>query len=100
MPIDKPTRRLPLRDLIFNAEKRTRDLLDRFGTSWLSRISDLRDLSRPSRKRSAYPTMIALKHAIEHMTEVHAETAEMIENLMHELEEIRDHARRERMNRR
>jgi hypothetical protein len=100
MAIDRSGRRLPLRDLITDAEKRTRDLIEKIGTHWLSRVGDLRDLSRPVRKRSAYPTLVALHNAIEKLLETHAETAELLDYLTHELDEIRDHARREKMNRR
>ena len=101
MPMDKPTRRLPLRDLMTDAEKRTRDLAsDKIGTAWLSLVTDLRDLSRPVRKRSPYPSLVALHNAIEKVLTMHAETAESIDYLLHELDEIRDHASRERLNRR
>jgi hypothetical protein len=100
MPVDKPSRRLPLRDLMTDAEKRSRDLIEKIGTTWLTRVTDLRDLSRPIRKRSPYPTLIALQNAIEKMLEIHLEVGELLEYLTHELDDIRDHARRERMTRR
>ena len=100
MAIEKPGRRMPLRDLLTDAEKRTRDLLDKVGSAWLSGVTDLRDLSRPSRKRSPYPTLVALQNAVEQVVKVHGETAELIDYLLHELDEIHDHARRERVNRR
>jgi hypothetical protein len=100
MPIERANRRLPLRDLLTDAEKRTRDLFERVGTTWLSGVTDLRDLSRPIRKRSPYPSLVALQNALEKVLTAHGETAELIEYLLLELEEIRDHARRERVNRR
>jgi hypothetical protein len=100
MALDKTNRRLPLRDLMTDAEKRTRDLIEKIGTTWLSRVSDLRELSRPVRKRSPYPTLVALQNAIEKVLEIHAEVGELLEYLTHELDDIRDHARRERMARR
>jgi hypothetical protein len=100
MAIDKPTRRLPLRELLTDAEKRNRDLVEKIGTIWLSAVTDLRDLSRPIRKRSPYPSLIALQNAIEKVLQTHAETAELLEYLTHELDEVREHARRERLTRR
>jgi hypothetical protein len=100
MAVDKPNRRLTLRDLMTDAEKRARDLIEKIGTTWLTRVTDLRDLSRPIRKRSPYPTLVALQNAIEKVLEIHAEVAELLEYLTHELDDIRDHARRERMTRR
>ncbi len=84
-----------------DAEKRTRDLAtEKLGTTWLSCVADLRDLSRPLRKRSPYPSLLALQNAIEKVLDMHGETVELLESLLHELDEIHDHARRERMNRR
>jgi C4-dicarboxylate-specific signal transduction histidine kinase len=100
MLTDKPTRRLPLRDLLTDTEKRTRDLVEQMTSSWLARVSDLRDLSRPLRKRSHYPTFLALQNAIQKMVQNSEETDAMIAVLMHQLEEISEHARRERLNRR
>jgi hypothetical protein len=95
----KPMRRLPLRDLLTDAEKRTRDLVDHLHVTWLARASDLRDLSRPLRRRSHYPTGLALLHAIEALVKMNVETDALVEYLTSELEEIREHARRERLNR-
>jgi hypothetical protein len=99
MPIEKPRRRLPLRELLIDAEKRVRDLLDHLNTAWLAQATDLRDLSRPLRRKSHYPTLGTVQHAIKRMAEMHAETDDMIAFLFQQLEEIRDHGRRERLNR-
>ena len=99
MPPERTIRRLPLRDLLTDAEKRTRDLSERFVTSWLARATDLRDLSRPLRRKSNYPTLSVLKHAVDRLGDVHQETAVLMDYLFQQLEEIREHARRERLNR-
>ena len=96
---ERTYRRLPLRELLTDAEKRTRDLAEQVGTHWTSRASDLRELSRPVRRRSHYPTLLALLNAMERMFEVQEETEEMADYLLHELDEIREHARRERLSR-
>jgi hypothetical protein len=100
MLTDKPTRRLPLRDLLTEAEKRTRDLIEQLTSTWLARTSDLRDLSRPLRKRSHYPTFLALQNAIQKIGQANQETEGLIAILLQQLEEINEHARRERLNRR
>jgi C4-dicarboxylate-specific signal transduction histidine kinase len=100
MLTDKPTRRLPLRDLLTDAEKRSRDLIEQLTSSWLAQAGDLRDLSRPLRKRSHYPTFLALQNAIQKMVQNNEQTDAMITVLMQQLEEINEHARRERLNRR
>lgn len=99
MPIEKPTRRLPLRDLLTDAEKRSRALAELLGTAWLARATDLRDLSRPVRKRSNYPTLLALQNSIQNMVQANQEIGELIDILMRELDEIHEHARRERLTR-
>jgi len=97
---DRPARRLPLRDLMTDAEKRTRDLIEHFTTTWLTRLADLRDLSRPIRKRSHYPTLHALQNTLHKTVQVHDETRQLIEHLTQELSEILEHARREQISRR
>jgi hypothetical protein len=100
MALEKPARRLPLRDLLTDAEKRTRDLIEHMGSTWLARSSDLRDLSRPVRKKSHFPTLIALRHALEKLLQVNADTLVLIDHLQQELDIIREHARREQVTRR
>jgi hypothetical protein len=94
---EKSFRRLPLRELMTDAEKRTRDLVEHFTVTWLTRIADLHDLSRPIRKRSHYPTLNALQNAVTRTVEVHEETRRLIDHLVQELTEILEHARREQV---
>lgn len=94
-----PQRRLPLRDLLTDAEKRTRDLIEQVNTAWLGRTLDLRDLSRPVRRKSHFPTVVTLLHAIDRLVNITQETEEMLEYLGQELGEIQEHAQRERLNR-
>jgi hypothetical protein len=97
---EKSFRRLPLRDLMTDAEKRGRDLVEHFTVSWITRVADLRDLSRPIRKRSHYPTLLALKNSVQKTVETNEETRKLIDYLMQELTEILEHARREYLMRR
>ena len=97
MAIEKSFRRLPLRELLTDAEKRTRDLAEHLHVTWLARATDLRDLSRPIRRRSHYPTLLALLNALQKFVQTDQESKGLIDQLALELEEIRDHARRERL---
>jgi hypothetical protein len=97
---EKSFRRLPLRDLMTDAEKRGRDLVEHFTDTWIARVADLRDLSRPIRKRSHYPTLLALQNAVLKTVEINEETRRLIDTLIQELTEILDHARRELVMRR
>jgi hypothetical protein len=99
MAVEKSFRRLPLRDLMTDAEKRCRDLVEHMNTTWIGRATDLRDLSRPVRRKSHYPTLQALLNALTKLTSSSEETEKLIDVLNQELEEIREHARREKLNR-
>ena len=100
MAVEKTFRRLPLRDIITDAEKRTRDLIEHLNNTWLKQAAELRDLSRPARKKSHFPTFKALNNVRERMLEIDLNTAALVDYLYQELEEIAEHARRERAIRR
>ncbi len=98
MTLEKPTRRLPLRDLLTDAEKRSRDVAEHLLTTWLARVADLRELSRPVRRKSPYPSLPTLQHALQSLIQLTGETDALLEQLARQLNEIREHARRERTN--
>lgn len=99
MGSEKPVRRMTLRQLLTHSEKCARDLIELVHTSFLTKVSDFRDLSRPVRRRSHYPTMLAMQNALRKLLEVSQQTQELSESLNEHLEAIRDHANRERVNR-
>jgi hypothetical protein len=99
MALDKTYRRLPLRDLMTDAEKRSRSVAEHINTTWLTSATDLRDLSRPVRRKSHYPTLLALQNALQKVIQLTTETKDLVDYLERQLTEIRDHARRERLNR-
>ncbi len=100
MAIERPQRRMTLRQLLTHSEKCVRDLIEHLNTVMVPRGQDFRDLSRPVRRRSHYPTLLALHNALEKLNDGGAETQQMGEYLLELLQEIREHARRERVNRR
>jgi hypothetical protein len=100
MGLEKPSRRMTLRQLMTHSEKCTRDLIEHVQASYLSSVSDYRDLNRPVRRRSHYPTMVALTNS-QHKVEQACEEAQNMANyLLERLQEIHEHAKRERVNRR
>jgi len=99
MAPERTYRRLPLRDLITEAEKRARDVADHIGSTWLARATDLRDLSRPVRRKSNYPSLLALQNALQRFVQITRETDALIDHLEQQSNDIRDHAKRERLNR-
>jgi hypothetical protein len=98
--IDRPQRRMTLRQLMTHSEKVVRDLVEHLNTVLLPREQDFRDLSRPVRRRSHYPTLLALHNARNKLQAAGNETQQMADYLLELLTEIRDHAKRERINRR
>lgn len=99
MVIEKPVRRMTLRQQLTHAEKCSRDLIEHINGSLLPSISDVRDLSRPVRRRSHYPKMVSVSNALNKLQQTGAEIARMLEYLQQQMQEIREHARRERVNR-
>ncbi len=99
MVIEKPTRRMTLRQQLTHAEKCSRDLIEHIHGTLLPFIADMRDLSRPIRRRSHYPTMVAILNAVNKLQNAGGEITMMLEHLQDQLQDIREHARRERLNR-
>ncbi len=99
MPIDRPARRMTLRQLMTHSEKCARDLIEHFNTTLLSRVSDFRDLSRPVRRRSHYPTLVAVMNALKKLQEAGTEAQVIADYLQEQMQQIREHAKRERVNR-
>jgi hypothetical protein len=99
MMVDRPVRRMTLRQQLTHAEKCSRDLIEQIQGGLLSSISDIRELSRPVRRRSHYPTMFSVANALNKLQAAGEETTKKLEYLQEQLQEIREHARRERVNR-
>jgi hypothetical protein len=98
--MERPQRRMTLRQLMTHSEKCVRDLIEHLNTVLMTRQQDFRDLTRPVRRRSHYPTLLAMHNALQKLQEGGAETQQMGDYLLELLQEIREHARRERINRR
>jgi hypothetical protein len=98
--IERPQRRMTLRQLLTHSEKVVRDLIEHMNTVLLPREQDFRDLTRPVRRRSHYPTLLALHNSLQKLQESNAEAQQASDYLLELLQEIREHAKRERINRR
>jgi len=96
---EKPFRRMTLRQLLTHAEKVARDLVEHVQTTLLVQVSDFRELSRPVRRRSHYPTLLALHNALKKVHQAAEEAQGLSDALQEQLQEIREHARRERIHR-
>jgi hypothetical protein len=100
MQTEKPIRRMTLRQLLTHSEKCARDLAEYVHTQFLTSVSDFRDLSRPVRRRSHYPTMVAMQNALRKLNDTNDKMTNMLEALNEHLDAIRDHANREKVHRR
>ena len=99
MGIERPVRRMTLRQQLTHAEKCSRDVIEHINGNLLPSVSDVRDLSRPVRRRSHYPTLVSLSNALNKLRQAGVEITQILEYLHGQLQEIREHARRERVNR-
>jgi hypothetical protein len=95
----KPAKRMTLRELLTHAEKCTRDLIEHFQSNVQTSLTDYRDLNRPVRRRSHYPTLLALQNALKKVEEAGEEAMVLSSYLLEQLEQIRASARREVMDR-
>ena len=96
---ERPFRRMTLRQLLTHSEKCTRDLIEHVQTTFLPRVTEFRDLSRPARRKSHYPTLLALLNALNKLQQYSEDARTQAEHLHEQLQEIREHAQRERINR-
>ncbi len=76
-----------------------RDLIELVHSGFLGHVVDFRELSRPVRRRSHYPTMVALQNSLRKLVDSVKQTQEMTDLLIDHMEAIRDHANRERVDR-
>jgi hypothetical protein len=96
---DKSLRRLPLRQVLASSDRTTRELAELVNTHLLPRVADFRDLTRPVRRKSHYPTMVAFQNGLRRLTEANDRLSALVAQLQEHLDAIRDHAQREKVNR-
>jgi hypothetical protein len=100
MSNDKALRRLPLRQLLASTDKVSRELHELVHTHFIQRVGDARDLSRPVRRRSHYPSVMALENGLRRLTEAYEQVQTVLGSMVEHLDAIRDHAHREQTARR
>ncbi|MGE3808046.1 MAG: hypothetical protein AB7K24_25580 [Gemmataceae bacterium] len=93
--LEKIQRRLTLRDLFTHAEKYTQDLGKHYQSAVWGSVSQVRELSRPVRKNTEYPTMVAFRNSLEQLRTQAAEFEELMAYLDGRYQEILDHARKD-----
>ncbi len=100
MVLDQTFRRMTLRQLLTLSEKCSRDLQEQLKGALAPRIAEFRDLSRPVRRRSHYPTLKAMRNALNRLQATETEVTAMVEYLLEQLNLIQTQARRDVENRR
>ncbi len=100
MATDKNARRLPLRQLLTHTEKHNRDLAELLHSDLTPKIADLHELSQPVRRRGQYPTVTALGNALGQLGTLGSDFLKRLDEFLEELDAIRDHANRDRIERR
>jgi hypothetical protein len=94
MMTDKSVRRMPLRQLLTHSEKYSRDLIEFLRATLIPQLTEFRELSRPVRRRSSYPSMIAMQNALRKVQKAAEETKQMVDYLQGRSQEIKEHSRR------
>jgi hypothetical protein len=99
MTEENASRRMTLRQLLTHIEKTGRNVIDHLQSAMLAEISDLRELSRPVRRRSHYPTLVALQNALRKVLAAHQEVQTLTKDLHHQFEDIKDRSKKDRIDR-
>src|SRR5260370_1169721 len=100
MVLDQSFRRMTLRQLLTLSEKCSRDLQEQLKGTLAPRVAEFRDLSRPVRRRSHYPTLKSMRNALSRLQDAEKEVTAMVEYLLEQLKLIQDQARRDAQTRR
>jgi hypothetical protein len=100
MKLEKPTKRMTLRELMTHAEKCTRDLIEHFTGDVAQTLSDYRDLTRPVRRSSHYPTLLVLQNSLQKLEQSGEEAMVLSDYLLEQLQTILEGARKEATRRR
>jgi hypothetical protein len=95
MKLHKPANRMTLRELLAHAEKCTRDLAEHVHTNHMNNLADFRDLNRPVRKRSHFPTLQAVQNSLQRTEQSAEEIMVLSDHLMETLQHVAEHARKE-----
>jgi hypothetical protein len=90
---------MTLLQLLVHTEKFTHDVHEQFRITFWPSLSEFHDLSRPVRKRSHFPTLLALRNHLDQLLEASKDLDEMGQQLLAWMQEILEHARREQTRR-
>jgi hypothetical protein len=92
-------RRPTLRQDLTAAEKAAHDLITQMRAELLPRLAYCYELSRPVRRSSNYPKLVAVQNSYRKLHEVAAAEAGMADGLLRQMDEIHERAKQERLGR-
>lgn len=95
MATHKPPHRMTLLELLVHTEKHGTNLHDTFKSSLWPVLAEYRDLSRPVRKRSSYPTMLTMQNTLNALLTATQEMDQSVQNLTTWMEDILRMAKRQ-----
>lgn len=95
MRIERPKRHMTLREHITHTEKVARDLAVFFKENLIPSIAEFRDLTRPVRRRSNYPTRQALQNNLGKLEQSGTEAMMLCGFVLDEMKHIGDSTKRE-----
>lgn len=92
----KPRRRMTLLELLVKVEKEAHDLCASVRSNMWPAQSDAHELSRPTRKHSHFPTVLALHNSLDNLQTVNEELDRRVQEFREYLQEIDEHLQRDR----
>ncbi len=91
----KPINRMTLQELLTQSEKCARELAEHFHAGLFTALADFHEVSRPTRKKSRFPTVQALKNSLEKLSENAEEALLLSDFLLEHLNEVLRRAKAE-----
>jgi hypothetical protein len=87
---------MSLRQVLTHADTCLHDLLEQMRIALLPRLLELRQLSRPVRRHSAYPTPTMLLTTLSKLLEANREAVKLVDVLLQQMQAIRKYDREQR----
>lgn len=97
---EHPAERMTLAQLLTHTEKLARGLTEHFRNILPAQLAEFRDLTRPVRRRSVFPTKRVLANALAKLQQLDQETLNMINQLEDLLQKVYQRSKPEQDNRR
>jgi hypothetical protein len=94
--LEKPKRRMALQELLVHVEKYSHDFEEYMRVNVQPLLGDLREMSRPKRKQSNYPTVVAVQNLVDNLRATADEVRRMTEVMREWFAQLDEHVQRAR----